>query len=221
MIKRLLSYFLPIKVYEVPSNTSTNLEVTWNNGQLVLDSKHTNYSFGSLEKVLKKGMLHIGFPVIKNMESILLLGVAGGSAIKIIRNEIKCIGKITGVDIDPKIIQIAYDYFYLGSYTNVDILIKDAQEFINENNAKYELIIIDIFEDDCMPNFLFETNFIANIIRAMNKNSYILFNFMLLNDYEKKLQKFISNFNTKEFSITTLINVEEFNKLIIVQKTTN
>ena len=221
MIKRLLSYFLPIKVYEVPSNTSTNLEVTWNNGQLVLDSKHTNYSFGSLEKVLKKGMLHIGFPIIKNMESILLLGVAGGSAIKIIRNEIKCIGKITGVDIDPKIIQIAYDYFHLGSYTNVDILIKDAQEFINENNAKYELIIIDIFEDDCMPNFLFETNFIANIIRAMNKNSYILFNFMLLNDYEKKLQKFISNFNTKEFSITTLINVEEFNKLIIVQKTTN
>lgn len=221
MIKRLLSYFLPIKVYEVPSNTSTNLEVTWNNGQLVLDSKHTNYSFGSLEKVLKKGMLHIGFPIIKNMESILLLGVAGGSAIKIIRNEIKCIGKITGVDIDPKIIQIAYDYFHLGSYTNVDILIKDAQEFINENNAKYELIIIDIFEDDCMPNFLFETNFIANIIRAMNKNSYILFNFMLLNDYDKKLQKFISNFNTKEFSITTLINVEEFNKLIIVQKTTN
>ena len=218
MIKRLLSYFLPIKVYEVPSNTSTNLEVTWNNGQLVLDSKHTNYSFGSLEKVLKKGMLHIGFPIIKNMESILLLGVAGGSAIKIIRNEIKCIGKITGVDIDPKIIQIAYDYFHLGSYTNVDILIKDAQEFINENNAKYELIIIDIFEDDCMPNFLFETNFIANIIRAMNKNSYILFNFMLLNDYEKKLQKFISNFNTKEFSITTLVNVEEFNKLIIVQK---
>lgn len=221
MIKRLLSYFLPIKVYEVPSNTSTNLEVTWNNGQLVLDSKHTNYSFGSLEKVLKKGMLHIGFPVIKNMESILLLGVAGGSAIKIIRNEIKCIGKITGVDIDPKIIQIAYDYFNLGSYTNVNILIKDAQEFINENNAKYELIIIDIFEDDCMPNFLFETNFIANIIRAMNKNSYILFNFMLLNDYDKKLQTFISNFNTKEFSITTLINVEEFNKLIIVQKTTN
>lgn len=218
MIKRLLSYFLPIKEYEVPSNTSTNLEVTWNNGQLVLDSKHTNYSFGSLEKVLKKGMLHIGFPVIKNMESILLLGVAGGSAIKIIRNEIKCIGKITGVDIDPKIIQIAYDYFHLGSYTNVDILIKDAQEFINENNAKYDLIIIDIFEDDCMPNFLFETNFIANIIRAMNKNSYILFNFMLLNDYDKKLQKFISNFNTKEFSITTLINVEEYNKLVIVQK---
>jgi spermidine synthase len=39
MIKRLLSYFLPIKVYETSSKTSKNLEVTWNNGYLVLDSK--------------------------------------------------------------------------------------------------------------------------------------------------------------------------------------
>ena len=218
MIKRLLSYFLPIKVYETPSNTSTNLEVTWNNGQLVLDSKHTNYSFGSLEKVLRKGMQHIGYPTLKKMESILLLGVAGGSAIKLIRNEIGCAGKITGVDIDPKIIQLAYDYFNLGSYQNVEILIKDAQIFVAENSTKYDLIIIDIFEDDCMPNFLFETDFIENIKCSMENNSYILFNFMLLNDYDKKLLTFISNFNKKEFSITTLVNVEEFNKLIIVKK---
>lgn len=218
MIKRLLSYFLPIKVYETPSNTSTNLEVTWNNGQLVLDSKHTNYSFGSLEKVLRKGMQHIGYPTLKNMKSILLLGVAGGSAIKLIRNKIGCAGKITGVDIDPKIIQLAHDYFNLGSYQNVEILIKDAQIFVAENSTKYDLIIIDIFEDDCMPNFLFETDFIENIKYSMENSSYILFNFMLLNDYDKKLQAFISNFNKEEFSITTLVNVEEFNKLIIVKK---
>lgn len=218
MIKRLLSYFLPIKVYETPSNTSTNLEVTWNNGQLVLDSKHTNYSFGSLEKVLRKGLHHIGYPTLKNMKSILLLGVAGGSAIKLIRNEIGCVGKITGVDIDPKIIQLAYDYFNLGSYENIEILIKDAQIFVAENSTKYDLIIIDIFEDDCMPNFLFETDFIENIKCSMEYNSYILFNFMLLNDYDKKLQAFISYFNKEEFSITTLVNVEEFNKLIIVKK---
>ena len=60
MIKQLLSYFLPIKIYETQSTVSSNLEVTWNNGKLVLDSKHTNYSYGSLEKVLRKGFQQIG-----------------------------------------------------------------------------------------------------------------------------------------------------------------
>ena len=99
MIKRLLSYFLPIKVYETSSKTSKNLEVTWNNGYLVLDSKNTNYSFGSLQRALKKGLKYIGYERIRNFESILILGVAGGSVIETLKKEVKFDGKITGVEI--------------------------------------------------------------------------------------------------------------------------
>ena len=70
MIKRLLSYLIPIKVFETPSDISSNLEITWNNGKLVLDSKNTNYSYGSLEKVLRKGMQHIGYSTLKNVKYI-------------------------------------------------------------------------------------------------------------------------------------------------------
>lgn len=219
MIKRLLSYFVPIKVYETPSKTSTNLEVTWNNGTLVLDSKHTNYSYGSLEKVLKKGMQHIGFKTLKDVKSTLLLGVAGGSAIKILRNEIHNKGKITGVEIDSKVIDIATTYFNLGCYHNFEIIIEDARIFIAQNEQKFDFILIDIFEDNAMPDFLFEDPFIENIKLAMTKNSYILFNFMLLNDFENKLHKFIAAFDTNEYKVSTLLNVEAFNNLVIVNKT--
>ena len=219
MIKRLLSYFVPIKVYETPSKTSTNLEVTWNNGTLVLDSKHTNYSYGSLEKVLKKGMRHIGFKTLKDVKSTLLLGVAGGSAIKILRNEIHNKGKITGVEIDSKVIDIATTYFNLGNYHNFEIIIEDARIFITQNEQKFDFILIDIFEDNAMPDFLFEDPFIENIKLAMTKNSYILFNFMLLNDFENKLHKFIAAFDTNEYKVSTLLNVEAFNNLVIVNKT--
>ena len=89
MIKRLLSYLLPIKIHQKKSEFSKNLEVTWNNGYLVLDSENTNYSFGSLQRVLKKGLKYIGYDRINKFDSILILGVAGGSIIETLKNDLK------------------------------------------------------------------------------------------------------------------------------------
>lgn len=218
MIKQLLSYFLPIKIYETQSTVSSNLEVTWNNGKLVLDSKHTNYSYGSLEKVLKRGFQQIGYTTIQEMKSILLLGVAGGSAIKTLIEDINYKGLITGVEIDEEVIKIANTYFGLNQYKNVNIIIDDAQKYVEIDDTKYSLIIIDIFEDSNMPDFLFEEKFIINIKKSLEINGYILFNFMILNDYEKKFTAFKSKFNSSEFKVVNLVNVEEFNQLLIIQK---
>lgn len=218
MIKQLLSYFLPIKIYETQSTVSSNLEVTWNNGKLVLDSKHTNYSYGSLEKVLKKGFQQIDYKTILEMKSVLLLGVAGGSAIKTLIEDIGYKGSITGVEIDAEVIKIANTYFGLNQYKNVTIIIDDAQKYIEVHDVKYNLIIIDIFEDSNMPDFLFEEKFINNIKKSLELNGYILFNFMILNDYEKKFTAFKSKFNSSEFKVINLVNVEEFNQLLIIQK---
>jgi spermidine synthase len=40
-----------------------------------MDSKNTNYSYGSLQRILRKGLQSIGFENIKNCNSILVLGV--------------------------------------------------------------------------------------------------------------------------------------------------
>ena len=111
MIKRVLSFLLPIKIHQKKSVYSKNLEVTWNNGHLVLDSENTNYSFGSLQRVLKKGLKYIGYERIQNFQSILVLGVAGGSVIETLKKEVKFEGKITGVEIDADVIELAKKYF--------------------------------------------------------------------------------------------------------------
>lgn len=79
MFRRLLSYILPVNVYQKNSVISKSIEVNWNNGQLVLDSKNTNYSYGSLQRILRIGLKKIGFEKIRAMDSILVLGVGGGS----------------------------------------------------------------------------------------------------------------------------------------------
>ena len=94
MIRKLLSYFIPITIHKKKSFVNKSIEVTWNNGELVIDSQNTNYSYGSLQRILRKGLKYIGFERIKNFENILILGVAGGSVVKTLVDEIKYKGKI-------------------------------------------------------------------------------------------------------------------------------
>ncbi len=125
MLKKIFSYLIPITIFKQKSTISSTIEVTWVNGELVLDSNNTNYSYGSLQRILKKGLQKIGFEKIKSMNHILVLGVAGGSVIKTLLNDVKYNGKITGVEIDPEIISIANTYFQLHETPNLTIIIDE------------------------------------------------------------------------------------------------
>lgn len=218
MLKKLFSYFIPINIYKKNSAVSRKLEVTWNNGQLVLDSKNTNYSYGSLQRILRKGLNYIGYERIRGFNNILVLGVAAGSVIKTLTEEIKFKGKITGVEIDPTAIEIANKYFDLDKIENLEIVIGDAFEFVLKTKEKYDLIIIDIFRDTEMPNFLFEDFFINRINFLLNVNGFILFNTMTLtsNDFERNLiyrTRFKSNYSVRMYP-----KVEVHNELFTIKK---
>lgn len=218
MFRRLLSFFIPVTIHQKKSAISKNLEVTWNNGQLVLDSANTNYSYGSLQRILRKGLSYIGFERIRNFNSILVLGVAGGSVIKTLTDDVKFNGKITGVEIDPDVAHIAKKYFGLDAVPNFNLVIDDAFEFVLKTREKYDLIIIDIFQDTSMPNFLFEDFFINRINFLLNVNGFILFNTMTLtqNDKERNLT-YRAKFNTN-YSVRMYPKVEDHNELFTIKK---
>lgn len=219
MLKKWLSYILPITIYEKKSQISKNLEVTWNNGKLVIDSENTNYSYGSLQKVLRNGLYSIGKERIQNMNSILVLGVAGGSVIKTLVDEFQFKGKITGVEIDEEITAIANQYFKLNEITNYTPIIADANEFVKSTTENFDLIIIDIFQDATMPDFLFENEFINNTKQLLQINGFILFNTMNLDEKGiDKNKQFIVAFETSSYIIKEFKNIEVFNELILVEK---
>ena len=218
MFQKLVSYLIPINIYKRNSATSQSLEVTWNNGELVLDSMNTNYSYGSLQRILRKGLKYIGFERIRNFESVLVLGVAGGSVIKTLVDEIKFKGKITGVEIDPIIIEIANRFFHLDTINNLEIVIDDAFEFVLKTKSNYDLIVIDIFQDTTMPNFLFEDFFINRINFLLNLNGFILFNTMVLTEKDRiRNLKYKSGFDAK-YSIRMYPKVEDHNELFTIKK---
>lgn len=218
MFKKILSYFYPITVYNKSSNISKSLEVTLYNGKTLLNTKNTNYSYGSLQSVLKKGLLTIGQSEISKMNSVLVLGVAGGSVVKTLITDFEFTKSITGVELDPEIIEIANSYFDLDKISNFKCVIEDAEKFVSTSTDKFDLIIIDIFKDTEMPEFLFEESFINNIKQRLNIKGYIIFNIMILDTSKKvKIDNYLNYFEAQNYSKNVLKNVERYNDLIIIK----
>ena len=219
MIQKIFSYIIPIKIFKKKSARSKTIEVTWANGELVLDSENTNYSYGSLQRILRYGLRNIGYEKINEMDHVLVLGVAGGSVIKTLVDEIEYKGKITGVEIDPDMIQIANQYFNLDQIKQLEIVIDDAFEFVLKTKNIYDLIIIDVFEDIKMPNFLFETFFTQRILLLLKDKGFVIFNTMILDEaHNVRNRKYISEINSKLFITKTLPRIEDHNELIIIEK---
>lgn len=218
MFKKILSYFYPITVYNKSSNISKSLEVTLYNGKTLLNTKNTNYSYGSLQTVLKKGLLTIGKSEIGKMDSILVLGVAGGSVVKTLITDFEFTKSIIGVELDAEIIEIANAYFDLDKVTNFKCIIDDAEQFVATNKDLYDLIIIDIFKDTEMPEFLFQESFISNVKQRLHKKGYIIFNMMILDASKKdKIEQYLKYFEDEIYAKKALKNVQRYNDLIIIR----
>ena len=208
---RLLSFIYPI-TRKVKSDHSGTVEITWYNGKKHLNTKNANYSYGSLQKILKTGLQKIELNHCKN---ILLLGLGGGSVIKTLRDDLDYHHKIIAIDIDPVIISIACDEFNIIEDNNLEIICIDALEFMARNAKRFDLIIIDLFIDTEIPDSFYSHSFWQQIIKATSRKGSILFNASLRNSDDKKATSIIKLLKKNHFKIEKLERVNKTNTLII------
>jgi spermidine synthase len=208
-MKRLLSYIYPI-TKKIKSDFSGTLEITWYNGKKHLNTKNANYSYGSLQKILKTGLTQID---LTSCNDILVLGLGGGSIIETLRKDFQYEKHITALDIDPIIIKIAQEEFHLKEEENLEIICEDAAHFMEENKDKFDLIIIDLYIDIQVPSVFLELPFWKNIIKATSKN--ILFNAELGNAENSRITTIHSFLKEANFTVQTLEKVLDTNTLVI------
>ena len=215
--KRFLSFFYPIKEFVTSSEINTSLEVTWNNGKLVLDSKNANFSFGSLERVMRFGLKKIGKEKISKMNHALILGIGGGSVISLLKYEFNFRGSITGIERDNLVLTVAEKYFNLRTTANVRLVHADALEYVKGNKEKYNLIIVDIFEDATMPNFLFTEDFVKHLKTLLEINGYIFFNTIVSLESDSQRNHIFENLLKQNFnSVKKYSEIEGINEIFIL-----
>jgi spermidine synthase len=208
-MKRLLSYIYPI-TKKVKSEFSDSLEITWYNGKKYLNTKNANYSYGSLQEILKIGLERIN---LQHCNEVLVLGLGGGSVIETMQNDFNYNGHITALDIDPVIIQLAKDEFNIHENEKLAIICEDALTFMEGNNKLFDLIIVDLYIDIEVPSIFLELPFWKNVSKAISKS--MLFNASLENSENDKITSIISLLSTHNFETEKLEKVKDTNTLVI------
>lgn len=210
---KLLSYLYPV-TKKIKSDVNGTLEITWYNGKKHLNSKNANYSYGALQRILKFGLEKIE---LKHVNSILLLGLGGGSVIQTLREDFKYKKHITAVDIDPEIIKIAQEEFQLQPNNNLDIVCEDALKYINQDSTQFDLIIIDLFIDTKVPEQFLELSFWEVVLKRKAVNGALLFNASLEKSMSNKLQEIISFLKSHVYKVAIYDKVNQTNTVIIAK----
>ncbi len=212
-MKKLLSYLWPFSK-KVSSRVNGTLEITWMNGKKVLDSKNANYSYGTLQKLLSYGLSKIEIPP---KSEILLLGLGGGSIVYSLRNTFKHQGNITAIEIDPVIIDIAQNEFHINDIDNLKIVCEDAMSYIVSCQDQFEIIIIDIFIDNRVPDSFYAIPFWEEVISVLQPKGNIVFNAGINLKDTKKIESLKSKLKA-QIEFVQFDGVQKFNTLLIGKK---
>lgn len=189
LFKKLLSFFWPIVIEKREGKLGHQLEVIVYNGKTMFDTAEVNYSFGKLHEVMHAVLMRLKK---KNysFEQVLILGYGGGSAAKIIHEEILNEAQIVGVEMDEEVIDLAKKYFYT---KEVKLLQEDAFQYVKkaiDKGWKYNVIVIDIFKNADIPPY--SEAFFEQIYSLLEDNGVAMLNTMCDETSFKKIGEKIS-----------------------------
>lgn len=126
-------------------------------------------------------------PADEKVNNVLILGFATGSVVKLIKKSWPN-SKITAVEIDPVMIEIAREYFP-ENLKDVDIKNLDAVEFIESLPQKlsFDLVIMDCYlNGHVQPE---NTKTIDFLLKLKKIGKYILMNQLILPNSEDRMKK--------------------------------
>lgn len=215
-MKKIFSYFVPIKAKSYSSPISGELEVTYLNGRKVLDAEKANYSYGSLQRVLHMGLQHIEFS--KETKSVLVLGMGGGSVVESIRRDFNSEAEITLVEIDPVMIRIAREEFDLEQYGKINIIQADAADYVKTSIGKFEVLIVDLFIQDQIPQVFTEEAFLIRLPQLMAPNGKLIFNTMRGSLRPETREFILEVLHDQGLEMRTLERIMTYNDLLIGSK---
>lgn len=104
-------------------------------------------------------------------KNALVLGLGGGVTSNLL---VKKGYKVTGVELDERIIDVAKKYFNLNQ--NVNAVCDDARHFINHSDKNYDLILVDIFKAEEQPSHVITIESLKKVKEMLSKSGSLIIN---------------------------------------------
>jgi spermidine synthase len=238
-LKNILSFLYPLKVETRKGSVTPYLEVIKSNGKFVLNSQNANYSFGGLNVIFDELFDEIKIKQY-DIKNVLLLGMGAGNVISLLYEKYHLNCKITAIEKDEVVIELAKKYFNIEKFKHLTIEHADAFDYAKLTENKYDLIISDLFIDGDVPQIFASPEYLRNLHRIGNEQCCVIYNKMTESSFHKNemfvlAKEFVKFFPTAEvrklyandsensllYSNTLLMNAQTINPQIVSNASDN
>ncbi|MHB8688056.1 MAG: spermidine synthase [Candidatus Dormibacteraceae bacterium] len=106
---------------------------------------------------------------------VAILGLAGGTAARQYTAAYGDQVQITGVEIDPAILDVAHRYFHLDE-PNVHSVVADARYWLDTHPGKYDVIALDAYQQPYIPFHLTTREFFSGVRKHLSPGGSVVVN---------------------------------------------
>jgi spermidine synthase len=150
-------------------------------------------SGGILKSVWRKPLKKVKNQNIK-VKRCLILGLGGGTVAGLVRHYWGNDVEITGVDLDPVMVNLGKKYLDLDKH-DVNVVVGDAFDFVENSkfqipNSKFDLILVDLYIGREYPKKFESDEFIKAVKKALYRNGMAIFNRLYFDEKRAQAVKF-------------------------------
>lgn len=190
----LLSYLMDIPMEERSSSFNPSLQLFLSKGEFKLVSHHAIYSYGlkyyHFVEAFKK--IHIQG---SNIQNVLVLGLGTASIPEMLEKKFACNPRFDLVEIDAEVIFLFEKYQDYMVRGECKCYCQDGLDFLKTNKKSYDLICMDIFEDDQIPPPYETDEFLSLIHSSLLPGGWFLYNRLnVSSDDQRKNKSFYQQF---------------------------
>ncbi len=183
--KRWLSYLVEFHLESAPSAWNPHLYVSLRRGRFQLCTANAVYSYGDLYDNFFKAFRRLDLSS-RSINDVLLLGFGLGSIPLMLEQKFEQQYRYIAVEADESVIYLAGKYVLPSIQAPVELHCADAYVFVQQTCEKYDLICMDVFLDDKIPENFESENYLELLKTCLHPGGILLFNRLSANHEDRR-----------------------------------
>lgn len=173
--KRILSYLFEWHIESRSSEYNPYLYVSFKKDRYQLSTAHAVYSYADLYDNFGGTFEQIDWTKTP-VKRVLVLGLGLGSIPLLLQKHLGQTFDCTAVEIDEAVIGLASNYGLPAITAPVEVVCADAGAYLAQTTNKFDLICMDVFLDDVVPEDFEQQAFLQDMKDSLAPNGFILYN---------------------------------------------
>jgi spermidine synthase len=184
LYKHLLSYVKDVHIESTSSEYNEVLDLYYVKGRYQLCTENAIYSYADKYDNFANLFKEMNF---ENIDNVLLLGLGLSSIPYMLEKTFKKDLSYSGVEIDDEVIYLSSKYVLDELKSEMDVINTDAYTYLCLTETRYDMICMDVFVDDQVPEDL-ETLEFAELLRdTVSDKGIVICNRLGFTDEDKRL----------------------------------